>query len=450
MASLIRDFLVGLDSHRDGTIAYGLLQKKEFEEALLAAEQAYTKNPQAAYAWNNAGYALQQMGHNEQAIPRLQRAIQLDPYTLRYRTNLLQSFLALKRYDDLLSQCAAALERFPDAPSLLNYQGIAYEEQNQYDDAERAYLKAISRNRELPGVWNNLGQLYLAEKRDDEALECFERAINLSPKWSAAWRNKVTGLFRLRRYQRALDVYDEMPQLEADDLQTLHIKGLILFHLGRTAEGIEVFNAILARAPRHMSALINKGHGYYQLGLYEQALALFQESTAGQKDPYHGLASIAFTLMCLGRFDEAVEPATRAHEMGPEVAFSFVVFGKLHEHLGEYDEALAAINQAIDIEPDESSSWFVMGELLVTLGEHAKAPEVIEHALTLDPYDIYPRRLKAKTLRALSREEEAAPVERDAEQFVAEQLALIEDNARRANQGAPEPPSRAAKRSKWD
>ena len=82
---------------------------------------------------------------------------------------------------------------------------------------------------------------------------------------------------------------------------------------------------------------------------------------------------------------------------------------------------------------------------LHAVGDDNKAMQTLEHALQLGPehqYDIDVRRLQAQILRALGRNDEAITVEQRAEQFAAEQWALIEQAAQVSQ--AP------VKRTKWD
>src|SRR5262249_47455205 len=78
---------------------------------------------------------------------------------------------------------------------------------------------------------------------------------------------------------------------------------------------------------------------------------------------------------------------------------------------------------------------------------------LVDRALAQCAYIEHTRRLKVRILRALGREPEAATIAQQTEQFVAEQLALI-DQAEQAQQPPSEPPSQPpsepAKRTKWD
>ena len=67
-------------------VAYALIGAKEFERAIPFAERAIRKagrgTPTRGYANFNLGYALLQLGRCEESLPRLQRALELEPEPL--------------------------------------------------------------------------------------------------------------------------------------------------------------------------------------------------------------------------------------------------------------------------------------------------------------------------------------------------------------------------------
>ena len=92
----------------------------------------------------NQAYDLAQAGNNEQAIVLLKQAIVVDPSSFDAHMNMAAALIALKRYDEALSECTIALKLNPkDEKAYANYLGAAIGS-NHLDDALKVgqdYLK---------------------------------------------------------------------------------------------------------------------------------------------------------------------------------------------------------------------------------------------------------------------------------------------------------------------
>jgi tetratricopeptide (TPR) repeat protein len=114
----------------------------------------------------------------------------------------------------------------------------------------------------------------------------------------------------------------------------------------------------------------------------------------------------------------------------------------VHTRRGQYDEALQAFNRATTLDEHYDWGWEGMAELLLARGEPEKALQMVERALAIRSHFVDRQHLKARILRALGRDDEAATVEQQAERFVAEQLALIEGAAPQATADGPTKPAK--------
>ncbi len=92
----------------------------------------------------NQAYDLAQAGNNEQAINLLKQALAIDPSDLDAHMNMSAALIALKRYDEALSECTTTLKLDPkEEKAYANYLGAAIGS-NHMDDALRVgqeYLK---------------------------------------------------------------------------------------------------------------------------------------------------------------------------------------------------------------------------------------------------------------------------------------------------------------------
>ena len=202
-------FFLGLVAMREG----------KWSEAVLTLREAAAQPDARPAIFHNLAYALERMGHYDDAREALQEAIQRggqeDPRT---RTSL--GVLALKRgevdeADALLTGArllwgkrapspawfhyaalAAALagetdraleivlegvESHPHAAVLYNTLAAVHERRGDVSAAGQAAERGLHEDGSIPQLFKNLGDCLYRASRYDEALEAFQRAIKLDP-----------------------------------------------------------------------------------------------------------------------------------------------------------------------------------------------------------------------------------------------------------------------------
>lgn len=78
-----------------------------------AADQAITRNPEQAEAWNKKASPLNQMGQDEEGLAAADRAAMLDPNLTEAWVNKGTALIELKRYSEALSASERALAQDP-------------------------------------------------------------------------------------------------------------------------------------------------------------------------------------------------------------------------------------------------------------------------------------------------------------------------------------------------
>lgn len=127
-----------------------------------------------------------------------------------------------------------------------------------------------------------------------------------------------------------------------------------------------------------------------------------------------------YCLMAMGRFDEALAEARRAHELDP---FSQVISADVARALffaRRYDEAIEQLKQNLSLDPN----FYFARRLLATVyhaeGAYAEAAAEFRRALTLDD-DPFSRALLARSLAKLGQTGEARKIVRELEAQSAQQ-----------------------------
>lgn len=76
------------------------------------------------------------------------------------------------------------------------------------------------------------------------------------------------------------------------------------------------------------------------------------------------------TLVCLGKYEEAIQCYEQAIEIDPNDAVAWSNKGITLGWLGKYEEAIKAADEAIRIDPDFAKAYDIKGNAFYELGRH--------------------------------------------------------------------------------
>ncbi|NNC99134.1 MAG: adenylate/guanylate cyclase domain-containing protein [Gammaproteobacteria bacterium] len=125
-------------------------------------------------------------------------------------------------------------------------------------------------------------------------------------------------------------------------------------------------------------------------GLFKRAIELdpnFASAYAGLSFNYSVKARFRFSDSPDEDKQHALEFATKAIEIDPELAWAFIALGGAHLANGEPAAAVEAVRQALILQPNSYEANLFIGLYLQFAGESAKAVEHLELAQRLNPVD---------------------------------------------------------------
>ncbi len=134
-----------------------------------AFQRALALNPSLADAHRNYSWYLFLVGQRDEAVAEMKRAIEVDPLTPLYSSDLgWQYYWSARRYEEVLDPVQKSLELDPNHNQGLYLLGLIYSLKGMYTEAIAAHqkLSAVHPN------WKwGLGHTYALAGRRDEALE---------------------------------------------------------------------------------------------------------------------------------------------------------------------------------------------------------------------------------------------------------------------------------------
>jgi tetratricopeptide (TPR) repeat protein len=134
---------------------------QNLKDSLSNAQTEISKNPQDMFAYFNMGTTLSKMGRHEEAAVAFDKArsLKLPWRMLWYQFEIFETYLALQRYDDVISLANANLAQANNLEESLYYRGQAYEKTGRADEAKRDYAKAIQYNKNYTAARDALEKL---------------------------------------------------------------------------------------------------------------------------------------------------------------------------------------------------------------------------------------------------------------------------------------------------
>ncbi len=115
----------------------------DYDKALEAFKQVATLEPDVNAGYENSGNVLVQQGKYSEAVPYLQRALQIEPNAGAY-SNIGTAYFYLKQYAESAQAFEKAVALNANDTQLAVNLGDAYRAMGQTDKAHAAYQQAIS------------------------------------------------------------------------------------------------------------------------------------------------------------------------------------------------------------------------------------------------------------------------------------------------------------------
>src|ERR1700682_1521301 len=220
----------------DGDRAYEL---GNYEEALVAYEEAIAEGNDTVEVWSGKGATLLQLGHAGEALPA---------------------------YD-------YALSRKPGDPDLWNSRASVLHELRRYDEEMQCYDQALAIDPNYIFAWSGRGMTLVEQNHPEEALLAFDRALVLDATQGIIWQAMSDTLYSLQRYDEALIAIDRALELEPGNAMMWDVKGNILRRLKKPEEALALHEYATQLTPENAIAWFDKANDLRDMQCFGDALA---------------------------------------------------------------------------------------------------------------------------------------------------------------------------------
>ena len=261
----------------------------------------------------------------QKAIGYFQQATKLDPnFALAY-VGISQSYSMMPSYSYLspkeaFPQAKAAAQKALEIdPSLADAHGALATTFAAYDwnwvEAEREFKRAIELNPNVADIHYRYGLIYLIPAgRPGEAIREIKRALELEP-LSIAMNANLAGAYM---YARQNDLALEQAR-KTFDLE-----------------------------PSHITARVWLANVYESLGMYNEAIALSEESLKNHLSDQYFLLYSGYAYAKTGRREKAEDAIKKLRDLEKTEPVDSYIFAMLYVGLGDKDKALVELEQSFN------------------------------------------------------------------------------------------------------
>ncbi len=418
-----------------------LLDLRETEEALAAAQRAAELAPDVAEYQGLLGYALLQAGNLSEAEASFARAAEADPENARWLLG--RALVAVARGENQAAREAleSAGASAPDSPLPRAYLAAVELRLGNLEAAATAASGAAELAPDDHLALSYLAYVRLVQGKLDEAVGSASAAAQAAPVSALAHDALGTACFFSGDFERArleLDRALEINPLSARGHLTL---AKLLAAEGELEDALEQGRAAVSLNPASAPA-----HSTYGLLLMlnndpEAADEQFQQALTLDANLAEARTGWARVLARRGRFREALNQQKAALALDTDSASAQNNLGGLYAAAGEMPLAIEHLQQAIELQPGWGLPYANLAFVHLELNEHAKALQMGERALELGERSPFVHTVLARiqtrqgrTDRALFELRQAVALDEDYPQahYQLAQLYLEQDRARDA------------------
>lgn len=407
-------------THDEDFRKIGMLLHESHKDALalVCCERALVINPQDS--WNHHCVALcyTQIGMLDKALKAAQEAIRLRPSEgSHYRTlahvydrlgqhthsakAVLQEIALTNQYDKIFdhlieetvdltqleSYSQDVLKTHPQATAVYLAMGNLYLGKSNFQRAEEHFKQAIGAQPNDSHLLNKLAEVYQKQNKLDAAVEQYKKILAFDEHNIETLRN-LGKLFKDKsKWAEALAYFERILKINFKDSNAAYETKEMYRKLGNPQKAIEVMKdyqkadvSYFNWAMHHIFEIL-----YYDLKDDKQLCELVESTYPNKVNESFVYDYYGYSLMNLGRLDQAVKSFERFQELEPKNARVMRELGRVFCDLQRYQDAIDVLKKSFAIESKNSYGFYYLALAYHKLNRNDLARKTLEEGKQYDP-----------------------------------------------------------------
>ncbi|MCK5861624.1 MAG: tetratricopeptide repeat protein, partial [Candidatus Hydrogenedentes bacterium] len=299
------------------------------KEGVKDEQRWLDRHPEDAYGYYNQGVMLFELGKNEDALKKFNKA------------------LALK----------------PDYDAVLYNKALTLFELGRFEESIRAFEERLQGDPKDADAWYGLSRTLEKTKKIPEQQTALEKAVALNPEHGAALVDLAVVYVDKGNYEKAFSLLHQVIDVIPEDIMAHFNLGLLLVKQGKYEAGLSHFEEAQKNTSDNSEIHYNTGLALLQLGRYEEAVTQFETTLDLQPESPEVYSNLGLCQARLGQNSIAEETFTKAFTLLPDAPDTYYNHGCALESAGNYAAARESFLQVLEIKPGHGKAHFELGLL---------------------------------------------------------------------------------------
>ena len=347
------------------------------DEKVLKEARARPDSPEAQL---EAAEWLVQRGRYEEALPFLERALELDgefePTYWNYR-----GVIALHGdHDEAEAHFLRALDLDPELTQAHFNLGIFYQIKGDYVRALEHFRQVVLKEPEDFEAYTKLGECCVALGMEKEAEAFLAKALTVRPDFLDAEVGILSLYLKQNRHKEAEELLEEFLKLHPDVGPFHFMMGLLLEYRGAYGKALGHFHQVVLDDPQDGDAFRHLGICCAELGMNEQAEAFLAQAIKLNVEDPEATFRLGRLYLAWDRPEDAAvvlrewlklkaEDGEVVDGQKVEVSQVYNALAEALERTGDVEGAKEALERSLELVPDQPDIREKYEELCRPLGE---------------------------------------------------------------------------------
>lgn len=308
---------------------------------------------------------------------------------------------AIDDYDAALTDYNAALKLAPENTDILCSRAQIYYDREDYNLSNKDYNEVLRIDPNCLKAEIGLARNQIAIKQFQAAIDLLCKVEKVDNTYGSVYRFRSEAYYEMGNPRKAVDdlikffevdhivnyyiqrLIDYSAQIPTytiarlgsaiaehpDDWELVYVRGKLYFAQEKYESALKDYIRVKkSHEEPDLSILYNIGICYKELGLYLQAINVFDQANAVEENAgvYDAKAD---TERLNGDYEASIRDFTKAIELDPMDSWAYYRRGWVKERIGDKAGALEDYNAGIEIEPDYLYTYLNRGKLYLDIGK---------------------------------------------------------------------------------
>src|SRR5579862_2185979 len=255
------------------------MNRQKYSGAELDLHKAVELAPASAAPYVQMGnlHALQKQ--YAVAIKSYQQALEYDPASTDALQGMMNTYLAQRQPDQAIAAAKAQIAKTPNSSGFYDLLGTALFQKKDFSGADAALHKSIELDKNNSDALVKLAQTQAAEGSTGQALATYQQSIKDHPKEISFYILAGMLYESQRNWEQAKNLYQQALIIQPNNpLASNNLAYVMLQQGGNVDVALAMAQTARRGMPDSPNAADTLGWAYYEKGVYQSAIDMFQES----------------------------------------------------------------------------------------------------------------------------------------------------------------------------